>query len=83
MVNSITTGIIQNPYNSYTNGYSGAIGTDTDVENQNVFKRVGEDEDGKKECQTCKNRKYKDGSDERMYHLRVQLMYRHRLPEQQ
>ena len=86
MVNSITTGIIQNPYNSYTNGYSGTIGTDTDVENQNGFKRggndivlrlclglpqriqkclvVGEDEDGKKECQTCKNRKYKDGSDE-------------------
>ena len=48
MVNSITTGIIQNPYNSYTNGYSGAIGTDTDVENQNGFKRVGEDEDEKK-----------------------------------
>ena len=64
MVNSITTGIIQNPYNSYTNGYSGTIGTDTDVENQNGFKRVVEDEDRKKECQTCKNRKYKDGSDE-------------------
>ena len=60
MVNSITTGIIQNPYNSYTNGYSGTIGTDTDVENQNGFKRVGEDEDGKKECQTCKNRKYNE-----------------------
>ncbi len=64
MVNGITTGITQNPYNSYTNGYSGVLGTDTDAENQNGFKRVGEDEDGKKECQTCKNRKYKDGSDE-------------------
>ena len=64
MVNGITTGITQNPYNSYTNGYSGVLGTDTDAENQNGFKRVGEDEDGKKECQTCKNRKYQDGSNE-------------------
>lgn len=37
MVNSITTGITQNPYNSYTNGYSGVIGTDADVEKSKWF----------------------------------------------
>lgn len=32
---------------------------------ENKIKGIGEDEeDPKKECQTCKNRKYKDGSDE-------------------
>lgn len=36
-----------------------------DEEDENKIKGIGQDEDDpKKECQTCKNRKYKDGSDE-------------------
>ncbi len=65
MVNSIT-GYGQNPYNSYINGYGSSTGADTDKDAQNSFKRVGQDDDDKKEkeCQTCKNRKYQDGSNE-------------------
>lgn len=82
MVNSITTGIIQNPYNSYTNGYSGTIGTDTDVENQNGFKRVVEDED-RKSVRHAKTESIRMVQMRQTYRLRVQLMYRHRLPGQQ
>ena len=65
MLNGIT-GYNQNPYNSYINGYGSSTGTDTDMDTQNSFKRVGQDDDDKKEkeCQTCKNRKYQDGSNE-------------------
>lgn len=65
MLNGII-GYDQNPYNSYINGYGSWIGNDTDMDTQNSFKRVGQDDDDKKEkeCQTCKNRKYQDGSNE-------------------
>ena len=40
-------------------------GLGNDEEDKNKLKGIGEDEDDpNKECQTCKNRKYKDGSDE-------------------
>ena len=81
MVNSITTGIIQNPYNSYTNGYSGAIGTDTDVKMfLNVSARMKME---RKSVRHAKTESIRMVQMRRMYHLRVQLMYRHRLPEQQ
>ena len=62
MINNIT-GYNQNPYSSYIGGYASPL--ETDMDTQNGFKRVGQDEDDrKKECQTCKNRKYQDGSNE-------------------
>lgn len=63
MINSIT-GYDQNPYDSYL-GNSKAIGNaGIDEYKQNSFRRVGQEDDGKKECQTCKKRKYQDGSNE-------------------
>lgn len=62
MVNSIT-GYQQNPYSSYIGGSTGT--TDTDMDTQNGLKKIGQDDGTKeKECQTCKNRKYQDGSNE-------------------
>lgn len=34
------------------------------IEDPNKIKGIGEENGGEKECQTCKNRKYQDGSDE-------------------
>lgn len=57
---------------SYTNPYDGVRLLGEDDKKKNGIRFPGEDEDKKKrgikdpgeECQTCKNRKYKDGSDE-------------------
>ncbi len=49
----------------YTNANYGSIGYDNDI-NPNGKTGIGDDDtqNGEKVCQTCKNRKYVDGSDE-------------------
>lgn len=58
-----------NPYSSYNNIYSGSANravsnvSDTNTSNPDEVKKAGR-KSSPEECQTCKERKYQDGSDE-------------------